>query len=193
MIYRYDGVKIKDGWTHPLTGTVYTKANWFDSQSPEQLEAFGVTRHGAPLKPDFDSFYQEVIENAAGNYSVQDLPLETVKERKKAQINAIRDELEITGFNHNGVTFDSDQRSADRIQIATIAANASLITSTAFAVEWRAADNSEHQFDAAGMLALTQSFAGHGLALHEQAKQLKIAVDAAQTVADVVAIEWGAQ
>lgn len=196
--YRYNGVKIHNNWAHPTLknkddeAVFFRYAKWFDSVENEQelLAVYGVTRHADEVKPVYDSYYQHIVEQADGTYLVEDLPLNNVKARKKDEINIIRDNKETEGFLHGGAPFDSNQRSADRIQIATIAANSSLLNQMAFSIEWTDASNDEHALDAQGMLGLTQSFAEHGKALHERAKALKAQVDACETGAEVKAVEW---
>lgn len=136
------------------------------------------------------SFPKDSPPDGWQEYEKPEPTLDELKQRKKNEINAERDRLETAGFLFNGVLFDSDQRSADRIQIATIAANSSLLNQTTFSVNWRDMDNNEHELDAQGMLALTKAFANHGMALHEQAKALKTQVDACTTKEEVDAITW---
>lgn len=116
--------------------------------------------------------------------------LEEVKAAKRSGINNTRNTLETTGFNYNGKTFDSDQRSADRIQVAALAAQAALMAGQPFSIDWTTADNSTVTLDALGVLGMLQTFAVHGATLHETAKALKAQADAATTIEEVEAISW---
>lgn len=117
--------------------------------------------------------------------------LDELKTAKRAEINAKRAELETSGFSYLGKKFDSDQRSADRMQVAAIAAQSALMAGQPFQLDWTAMDNTFVPLDAAGVLGLIGAFASYGLSLHEQAKALKAQVDAATTVAEVEAVTWG--
>lgn len=192
FLYRYDGKKITDGWKHPVTKVVYKYANWFDSQSPEQLAAINVTRHEWPSVPAYDSYYQKPVEQPSGEYIIEDLPLADVKTKKKAEINNKRNQLETAGFLYQGKKFDSDQRSADRMQVAALAAQAALNTGSEFSVTWTVQDNTTVTLDAAGVLGMVAAFAQYGAGVFEQAKALKAQVDseACDTGAKVKAVEW---
>jgi hypothetical protein len=116
--------------------------------------------------------------------------LDEVKASKRSEINSIRNALETTGFTYNGKMFDSDQRSADRIQVAALAAQAALMADQPFSIDWTTADNSTVTLDALGVLGMLQAFAVHGATLHETAKALKAQIDAATTNEEVEAISW---
>lgn len=117
--------------------------------------------------------------------------LEEVKQRKKSEINEERNRRETAGFLYQGKMFDGDQRSADRIQVASLAAQASINAGAPFSVTWSVMDNSTVVLDAAGVLGMVSAFAGHGEAIFEQGKALKAQVDACATVEEVNAITWG--
>jgi hypothetical protein len=116
--------------------------------------------------------------------------LDELKANKRAEINQQRAELETAGFSYLGHVFDSDQRSADRIQVATGSALAALMAGQPYELAWTAADNTDVPLDAAGVVGLNTAFAVYGLTLHETAKALKAQVDAATTAGEVEAIAW---
>ena len=118
--------------------------------------------------------------------------LDDLKARKRAAINQERDTRETHGFEFNGKLFDSDQRSTDRIQVAALAAQTSLMAGQTFSIDWTAADNTVVTLDAQGVLAMTASFAIYGATLHAVAKNLKEQVDAAETAEELEAIVWPA-
>jgi hypothetical protein len=189
-IYRYNGIKIHDGWEDPVTGIEYTKASWFDSQTTDKLEALGVTRHEKPAVPSYDSYYQKPVEQDDGTYLIEDKPLEDVRRRKKDEINAERDQRETAGFLYQGKLFDSDQRSADRIQVAALAAQAAINAGETFSVTWTVSDNTDVVLDAAGVLGMVAAFAEHGESIFETAKALKADVDACKNGKAVKDVEW---
>ena len=114
--------------------------------------------------------------------------LEEKKAEKRQRINAKRDEKEASGFLYNGVSFDSDQRSANRILCAAIAAQAALVLGQPLNVDWTAADNSVVPLDAAGIVGLAVALAQAGTANFYTAKALKQQVDVAQTPEAVDAV-----
>lgn len=118
--------------------------------------------------------------------------LAELKLQKREAINAERADRETRGFPFLGVMFDSDQRSADRIQVAALAAHTALAVGQPFAVTWIAADNTPVALDAQGVMGLLGAFASYGLALHDTAQTLKAQVDAATTEAELVAVVWPA-
>lgn len=139
------------------------------------IHVVGGSQQFVPLTPEEEAAYNAAL-----------LPNEIAF--KRAAINAERDRLEISGFSYLGKTFDSDQRSTDRIQVAALAAQAALMAAQPFSIDWTAADNTVVTLDAAGMIGLATAFAQYGASLHAHAKTLKAQVDAATTVAEVQAI-----
>jgi hypothetical protein len=111
--------------------------------------------------------------------------LQEIKDEKRKAINAKRDEKEASGFLYNGVSFDSDQRSANRILCAAIVAQAALASGQTLNVDWTAADNSVVPLDAAGIVGLAVALAQAGTANFYTAKALKQQVDAAATIEEV--------
>jgi hypothetical protein len=113
--------------------------------------------------------------------------LADLKAAKKDAINAERDRRETEGFEFNGVMYDSDERSAQRIAVAV---GAALAAPETFSVTWTAQDNSEHVLDAAGVLGLNGALAAYGDSVHQTAKTLKAAVDDAEDAEGVAAVVW---
>ena len=118
--------------------------------------------------------------------------LDELKLVKRAEFNAKRAELETSGFMHLAHKFDSDQRSADRLQVAAIAAQSAILAGQPFSLEWVAADNVAVPLDAAGILGLVGAFASYGLTLHQTVRNLKTQVDVATTKDELDLITWPA-
>jgi len=116
--------------------------------------------------------------------------LNDLKTAKRNSINEIRSDMETSGFMYLDKLFDSDQRSADRIQVAAIAAQSALMAGQPFSLDWTTADNSIVTLDAAGILGMIGAFASRGLALHETAKALKAQADSATTKEELDTIVW---
>jgi len=144
---------------------------------------------------------QEVApELVNGNYeqrwSIVALPAEQVAaniEAKKAQmvsaVNARRDAAEEAGFFYLGKPFDSDSRSVQRINTAVQAAQVALAASAPFVLEWMCADNTALTLDAQQMLGVPVALATHANAIHLNGRNLKGAIAAATTSAELAAID----
>ncbi|MDT8901819.1 DUF4376 domain-containing protein [Anaeroselena agilis] len=111
---------------------------------------------------------------------------------KRAAINAERNRREQLGFTYLDKTFDSDQTSVIRINAAVNTAVAAILSEGSFTVTWTCADNTTIDLDAQHLLALAAALAAHSDGLHQTARTLKAAVDAAldagKTAAEIEAL-----
>lgn len=112
---------------------------------------------------------------------------------KRALVNQLRDSKEAGGFPYLGKTFDSDERSAARIFGAAQAAMAAQLAGQPFLIEWTCADNTVLTLDAEQTIGLPVAMAQHANALHQHARVLKAAIDAAhnQAALDAIDVETG--
>lgn len=115
--------------------------------------------------------------------------LQNAKQQLIRRINTKRDELEASGFNYLGKRLDSDERSVLRFNITVQAAQAAVAAGQPFSVDWTCADNTILPLDAAGVIGIPVTFAIYGNALHQHARALKLAVDAATTSTELGAID----
>lgn len=115
--------------------------------------------------------------------------LQNAKQQLIQRINTKRDELEASGFNYLGKRLDSDERSVLRFNVAVQAAQAAAAAQQSFEIDWTCADNSTLTMGLVEMLGLPVAFAQYGNALHQHARALKGAVEAAQTSAELAAID----
>lgn len=116
--------------------------------------------------------------------------LADVKADARAQINSRRNTLEAAGFEYLGKTFDSDDRSVQRIGIAALAARSALLAGETWSMGWTAQDNSVITLGAEAMAAMPDALADFALDLHTHAKVKKAEIDACTTIAQVEAIQW---
>ncbi|MDR7867600.1 MAG: DUF4376 domain-containing protein [Sporomusaceae bacterium] len=111
---------------------------------------------------------------------------------KRAAINAERNRREQLGFTYLGKTFDSDQTSVIRINAAVNTAVAAILANGTFSVTWTCADNTTIDLGAQQFLGLAGALAAHSDGLHQTARTLKTAVDAAMaagaTAAEIEAL-----
>lgn len=186
MYFRKNGIKITGRTYVDDQGVKYPHPRWMEGATDAQLAALGATKHLDPVKPHFNETYQTTTLDASGEYVVTDLPLEEVKAKKVAEINAKRDEVATGGFIYNGNTFDSDEVSIGRINsVFTFATHDPEHTQN-----FITADNQTVTLTNADCLAL-----GYAAGVHIQtqvftARALKDAVAAATTSQEVVAITW---
>lgn len=169
----------------------------------EMLNGFGVYPV-TQITPIFDLITHAAQEIAPelvnGNYeqrwSIVALPSEQVAaniEAKKVQmvsaVNARRDAAEEAGFTYMGKPFDSDSRSVQRINTAVQAAQVALAAAAPFELEWMCADNTTVTLDAQQMLGVPVALATHANAVHLNGRNLKDAIAAATTSAELAAID----
>jgi hypothetical protein len=85
MYYRYKDTKISFPFTHPETGVRYP-AGWFDDK--DDLGEWGLTRHPDPVRPEFDQLKQTLVTLSSGEYGLQDIPIESQKQRRLEQLES---------------------------------------------------------------------------------------------------------
>lgn len=117
-------------------------------------------------------------------------PLERAKQLRWNRLLSIRDGLESKGFNYLGKTFDSDQRSILRIGMTAQAAMAAAMQGTDFSIDWTCADNSVLSMTRDQVIGLPVALATHANAIHLQARDLKVALDNAGSIAEVQLVQW---
>jgi hypothetical protein len=115
--------------------------------------------------------------------------LATEKTKRCAEVNALRDGKEVSGFMYQGKLFQSDERSAQRIVNAAMTASSLMMVSQPFSVTWLSDDDTEFNLDGAGMLALQGAFTQFAGSLHFYGRLLKDQINAATTTAAVNAID----
>lgn len=154
--------------------------------------------------PSYDSATEQVREIAPvvvnGHYEqrweIVPLPEEAVtqniqakKQRMIEQVNSKRDKLEESGFLYMGKPIDSDSRSVQRINTAVQAAQVAIAMNAPFQLEWMCADNTTLTLDAQQMLGVPVALATHANAVHLNGRNLKDAIAAATTSAELAAID----
>jgi len=126
-------------------------------------------------------------------YEAEDMPIADAREIANQRRRDRRYAAEIGGYlvlggdaQHHRV--DTDETSIHRMDQATFAAMAN----PDFVTEWVCADEYHLSLDAAGMIGLKMQFVIHGGACHARSEEIKAAIDAAQTVAEIAAIDMEA-
>lgn len=114
------------------------------------------------------------------------LDIQPLRDALWKRVKAIRIERQDATFVWAGKAIQSDAASRENIRsLAVRAAQAPL----AFPIGFRTADNSTVQVSAVQMLAMQQAMAQFDQALHDHAMQLRAAIWAATTVAQIEAID----
>lgn len=101
------------------------------------------------------------------------LPRGTLEELCRQRINGQRDAVMMAGFAFGGHTFDSDERSAQKIAGSATIALAAISTATPYAVSWTTADDVDIAMSAQDVLGLVSALGAHVNSAHERARALK--------------------
>jgi hypothetical protein len=150
------------------------------------------TLHGVTTKevvvPEHDPDTQSrPVQGEDGEYAQPvDLPLEEAKARKKATINQIKSAKQLEGFTYDGMTFQCDEVSVSRIHATWSFAQADNTYTQPFVLK----DNSTVTLTNAQCLGVGAACGQFVSGLTFTARQLKDAVIAATTVAEVRAVTW---
>lgn len=112
--------------------------------------------------------------------------IDAMQDAKLAEIDMARDAAIIGGFEFNGVMYDSDPKSIQRINGAV---TLSMLDPT-YETEWITFDNGIVTLDAAGLAGLGVAAGAHQKAQIFKARQLKNQALAATTVSQLNAITW---
>lgn len=99
-----------------------------------------------------------------------------------------RDAREFGTFEHAGATFDGDEAAQRRINLAVLGAQAALSAGQPWSIDWTLADNSVITLSASDMIAVAESLGANIQAAHDWARDLRVQIEAAQTVEQLDAI-----
>lgn len=113
--------------------------------------------------------------------------LKEVKDQKRAEINAARDQAEQGGFEYMGKVFDSDQVSVQRISMA---AQAMALAPDGTTITWTCQDNSTIDLTAQELVGLVVALAQHSNTCHEKATALKAKIEEAKSEEELNKINW---
>lgn len=112
--------------------------------------------------------------------------LQAAKYARWEAMKVARDAAEVSGVIYDGVEYDTDPMSVQRITGACLQAN----VDPTMTWDWTAADNSVVTLDAAQMVALGTAVAAHVSACHAHSRTLRDQINAATTIAEVDAVTW---
>lgn len=146
-------------------------------------------------KPDLQSLKIEETDKEYFIYNgeyVCEVPLDELKQAKRAEINQARDAAEQGGFEYMGKIFDSDPISCQRISCAAQAMSLVQVEEgqPEPTITWTCQDNSTIDLNPVELLGLVAALAQWSNSCHEKATALKAQIDAATTNAEVEAVKW---
>jgi len=118
------------------------------------------------------------------------LTLEELKNGVWEGIKLQRSLREYSFFQWDGSLFDSDAPSQSRIQGVVQLAQIALSQGQPFAVDWTLADNSVRTLTGQDVIEVGLALTNHITSCHARGRQLRAALDAAQTSAEVQAVQW---
>lgn len=120
---------------------------------------------------------------------VSEPTLDGAKDTKWAAIKAARAAAEVAPLTVDGLTFDADpasqQRIAGAVQLATLAP-------AGWTLDWTLADNTAATLTAAQLVAVSIALGAQVSAAHATARVLRAQIDAATSIYDLNAITWPA-
>lgn len=138
---------------------------------------------------DGQSSGRRIVAGVGGAPELADVPPPSVEElraQKIAEINAARDAAIAGGFEFNGVRYDSDAKSVQRISGAVTLG----MLNPAFETDWITFDNSIVRLNAAQLAGLGAAAGQHEATQIFRARQLKDQALAATTREQLAAITW---
>lgn len=116
--------------------------------------------------------------------------LEELKARKWEAIKKLRELTEFGVFEWNGLVFDGNAISAQRIAGSVQMAMLAKANNEQFFIDWTLADNSVLTLSATQMIAVGQTLAQRVSACHAHARELRERIEAATTPEQVEAVVW---
>ena len=162
-----------------MIGTKFNKP----LETQEQLEAYSQAA-------EWCNANNATIEDKGDYYEVVAIPaptLDEVKENKIAELKSIRDTKEVEPLQTSKGIFDYDDKSRDRLAIArqSLTDNPSVES-----IGWTTADIQRVAMTIADFAEVNSMAAYRSNQLHIKYNELKVEVNAAQTVEEVEAITW---
>ncbi|WP_321933721.1 DUF4376 domain-containing protein [Burkholderia cenocepacia] len=118
--------------------------------------------------------------------------LSAARDAAVADINLERDRRQIAPFEYGGHRFNADANAIANIASATMLASIAKQHEQPYSIDWSTADGAEVTLDADGVIALAAALNGHIANLHATARDLKAAIGAATSQAELTAIVWPA-
>ena len=114
-------------------------------------------------------------------------PIENIRERKIMELKRQRDAAEVEPVEYGGHLYDYDSKARDRIAAAIIALD---VQGDGAKISWTTADNEDAVVTAQDLRMIIASVAARSNALHVAYRAAKAQVEAAQSKAEIDAINF---
>lgn len=184
-VYGYDADKkytstmtLDESYLTPVTKEWCIPANCTMVKPPEEKDGFDRVWNGEAWE------YQEIPQPEPE----PEPTLDEIKARKIAELKMHRDTEEVAPIEYSGNTFDYDDKSRDRLQIARQA----LEDAGGGQITWTTADNQRVPLNVSDFAGINAAAAQRSNALHIKYNELKERVNEAETKEEVEAITWEA-
>lgn len=122
-----------------------------------------------------------------GGNTLEEEPIETLRERKIMELKYQRDTAEVTPIEYNGNSFDYDEKARDRINAAIIALS---LQGEGASIDWTTADNQDVKVTANDLRMVIAAVAVRSNKLHTAYRAAKENVEAATTATEVEAVAF---
>lgn len=188
---RCDGVSPSGNTIREIYCIAAKDPRYVGSASFSEDAAYGLDNPKDPLpaKPVQPSAFH-VWDPLAGQWVISNAGLQLAREAAKRQISLARNLQEQAGFDAFGKRFDSDDKSVQRISVVAQAAALAKQSGNSLNIEWTLADNTTIALDADQIMQLPIIMAMTADALHAKSRNLKAAIDAAESIEQIKAIVW---
>lgn len=188
-VYRYDLLEeehklieqlvLDDTDRSPFSGEWQIPAGCTEVEPPASKEGYHIVWDGEAWQ------YAEDKDHAAEEE--KEPTLEELKERKIASLKAARDAAEEADITYNGNTYDFDEKSRERLDIAYKALS---LQEDGATIAWTMADNSTADITKEDIIAVFAAAAVRSNELHIKYRELKEQVEAATTAEEVAAVTF---
>lgn len=128
--------------------------------------------------------------NGIRQFQIQEVPgpsLEEVKSQKISSLKKERDVREEAPVEYKGKLWDFDTKSRDRINAAATALEVGGVDT----ITWTAYDDTSLELTAEDLKTIVALAAIRGDTLHKKYRELRDAVNAAETIEEIKSIIWG--
>ncbi len=186
-VYRYDDTKkyagiveLDDTDRSPVSGRWQIPAGCTEVAPPAEKDGFEIVWDGVAWA------YSEFEKDPEPEPSSEPT-LDETKSAKLLELKCARDTLEVANVEYNGNTYDFDDKSRARLDIALKALQ---LQGDAATIDWTMADNGTATITANDILQVFTAAAVRSNKLHQRYRSLKEQVSAAEDKAAVEAINF---
>ena len=123
------------------------------------------------------------------------LPLASLKERKRREINGLRDDPETLKFKYNGLYYDSGVEPSLKINTTATLVNSKMIQqgkeiASQIKITWTTYDNTDVELNGTQVIELLEAMVSHVSEVHVRGRVIKALIESALTRQEVNQITW---